>query len=278
MIHLNSSQNTPDASPNATEIIPCPQNIPQKFWDPITGTVRVDDLVQSYRELEKRFMTRKTGSPPDVLDSSGDKNVSTDSAPHTSDPHQNVATVPETRDALLKQLGRPNTPHDYHLSVNHPYLTLDPDLNARFHALGFTNDQVQFIYDVAVDRLVPLILDLVADQQAEHDVGKMIDAFGGGNQWQETARQIQAFARKNFPPDLVNHLSTSFDGIMMIYKMMISDIYPDAPPTGTGTSAQTDTPGLDRIRNMMRDPRYWRDHDPKIIEKVTAGFSRLYGS
>jgi len=27
---------------------------------------------------------------------------------------------------------------------------------------------------------------------------------------------------------------------------------------------------------MMRDPRYWRERDPEIIQKVTKGFSRLY--
>ena len=31
------------------------------------------------------------------------------------------------------------------------------------------------------------------------------------------------------------------------------------------------------LKNMMRDPRYWRDQDPELVEKVREGFRRLYG-
>ena len=30
------------------------------------------------------------------------------------------------------------------------------------------------------------------------------------------------------------------------------------------------------LRNLMRDPRYWRDHDGELVRKVTDGFRRLY--
>ena len=29
------------------------------------------------------------------------------------------------------------------------------------------------------------------------------------------------------------------------------------------------------LRRMMRDPRYWRDHDPYIIQRVCEGFKDL---
>lgn len=32
------------------------------------------------------------------------------------------------------------------------------------------------------------------------------------------------------------------------------------------------------LRSMMRDPRYWRDHDPDFVTKVHDGFRHLYGS
>lgn len=31
-----------------------------------------------------------------------------------------------------------------------------------------------------------------------------------------------------------------------------------------------------RLREMMRDPRYWRDRDPAFVRRVTEGFGRLY--
>ncbi|WP_259780969.1 hypothetical protein [Aestuariispira ectoiniformans] len=30
------------------------------------------------------------------------------------------------------------------------------------------------------------------------------------------------------------------------------------------------------IRQMMRDPRYWRDRDPSTVRQVSEGFQRLY--
>lgn len=30
------------------------------------------------------------------------------------------------------------------------------------------------------------------------------------------------------------------------------------------------------LRNLMRDPRYWRDHDGDLVRRVTDGFRRLY--
>jgi hypothetical protein len=30
------------------------------------------------------------------------------------------------------------------------------------------------------------------------------------------------------------------------------------------------------LKNLMRDPRYWRDRDPAILNQVSNGFKRLY--
>lgn len=31
------------------------------------------------------------------------------------------------------------------------------------------------------------------------------------------------------------------------------------------------------LRKLMRDPRYWRDGDRKTVDRVSKGFSTLYG-
>lgn len=33
----------------------------------------------------------------------------------------------------------------------------------------------------------------------------------------------------------------------------------------------------EELRNMLKDPRYWRDHDKDIVAKIETGFKRLYG-
>lgn len=36
------------------------------------------------------------------------------------------------------------------------------------------------------------------------------------------------------------------------------------------------SPEEEQLREMMRDPRYWRDRDPQLIDQVSRGFQRLY--
>jgi hypothetical protein len=31
------------------------------------------------------------------------------------------------------------------------------------------------------------------------------------------------------------------------------------------------------LNQLMRDPRYWRDHDPAFVNRVTDGYRKLYG-
>ncbi|MDF1750832.1 MAG: hypothetical protein P1V34_18360 [Alphaproteobacteria bacterium] len=31
-----------------------------------------------------------------------------------------------------------------------------------------------------------------------------------------------------------------------------------------------------QLRQMMRDPRYWRDRDPQVLNAVSEGFKQLY--
>ena len=33
----------------------------------------------------------------------------------------------------------------------------------------------------------------------------------------------------------------------------------------------------EKLRNMMRDPKYWRDNDPDYAAQIRNGFNRLYG-
>lgn len=40
---------------------------------------------------------------------------------------------------------------------------------------------------------------------------------------------------------------------------------------------QNKTPTDKELREMMRDPKYWRDHDPETVKKIEQGFKKLYG-
>jgi hypothetical protein len=221
-----------------------PQGLPDKFWDMEAGSVRTDDLIKSYCALEKKL--------------SGGFAVPDDA---------------EARAKIMRAFGVPETPDGYHVNIKDNLLQPDPEMHKRLHAKNFTPDQVQEVYDLATERLVPMILDIAAEFQAEREVERLVEAFGGATQWREVSRQLLAFGRKTLPPAVLDGMSSSYDGVMALYKMMQGD----APTVLEGGKAVGKLSEAD-LQKLMRDPKYWRDKDASTIAKVTDGFKQLYGS
>jgi hypothetical protein len=224
-----------------------PAEIPEKFWDPEAGTVRVDALLRSYLELE-----RKLGR----------------SLPQPEGPDDAAA-----RERLLAALGRPARPEDYVIETRSELLAPDPDLNARLHAAGFTQSQVQLVYDLAAERLLPMVARLSEEAEVSRQVERLATHFGGHDRWREVAREIKTWARANLEPEVYEALASSYQGVLALHRMMRSS-EPELLGRAEDTSGQLDEQTLDR---MVRDPRYWRDRDPNFIARVTEGFKSLYG-
>lgn len=203
-------------------------NIPDKFKDPSTGELKVDSLLTSYSELEKRL----SRSP---------------SAPKSAD--------------------------DYCIDCKHGYFDVDKELNKQLHAKGFTNEQVQVVYDLATERLVPLVVQMAADYNAERELEKLEKQFGGEEKWREVSRQLLAFGQKALPSDVLETLSSSYEGVMSLYRMMKGE----EPGLSRSDAAQGASQNELDLQSMMRDPKYWRDQDPSFVNKVTEGFQKLYG-
>ncbi|HCM83711.1 MAG TPA: hypothetical protein DIS76_04005, partial [Rhodospirillaceae bacterium] len=155
--------------------------IPEKFWDSNANQLRSDALIKSYLELEK-----KLGKMID----------------------------PEDRARLNQMLGVPAAPSDYCINCDHGMFTPDDEINQRMHQAGFAPRQAQLVYDLAAERMVPMILEVANEYQSEREQERLIAEFGGRERWQELARQIQAWAGANLPPDAVRGLSTTYDGVM----------------------------------------------------------------
>ncbi|MCB1591845.1 MAG: hypothetical protein KDI90_05280 [Alphaproteobacteria bacterium] len=168
----------------------------------------------------------------------------------------------------------PKSPEDYCIDCGHGLFTPDPDINARLHQLGFTQEQAQEVYNLAAEKMVPMIAELAAEFQADREVEKLINHFGGAENWKEISRQLLSFGRQNLPPEVLESLSSSFEGVLALHRMMKGE-----EPRLSRTPAKSGESLGDReLSSMMRDPRYWRDRDPAFIEKVTEGFKKLYGS
>jgi hypothetical protein len=221
-----------------------PDGVPEKFWDAANGNVRLDDLIKSYCALEKKLSGGFTMPEDD-----------------------------EGRMRMLRAMGVPESPDGYAVSIKDGILESDLDVNTRLHAKGFTPDQVQEVYDLASERLVPMILDIAAEFQADREIERLVKHFGGAEQWREVSRQLLAYGKKNLPGKVLEGLAGSYDGVMALYQMMKGDA-PGLMDGGTSTSAVSESD----LHSIMRDPKYWRDKDPATISKVTDGFKKLYGA
>lgn len=215
-------------------------DVPEKFLDKETKQIRVDALLKSYRELEKKLA-------------------------QVSDPKN----IP--REKIQKALGVPEKPSDYAITISYEMFTLDDEINAKMHEKGFTNDQAQFLYDLAADKMVPLILDIAREFEAERQIDKLVQAFGGAERWQEVSRQLRAYALKNLPKDVLDGMACSFEGVMALYNMMQS-----GKPLGVQPSQDTSALDAVALRGLMKDPKYWRDKDPAFIKKVSEGFRQVF--
>lgn len=179
--------------------------------------------------------------------------------------------------ALEKKLSSgpqiPASAEDYCVNCDHGLFTPDTELNQRLHSGGFTQDQVQMVYDLAAERMVPMILEIAGEFKADREMDRLAAAFGGPEKWQEISRQLLAYGRKNLPGDVLDNLSSSFEGVMMLHRMMKGE-------DGMASSRVEAAEGLEEsdLRGMMRDPKYWRQKDPAFVGKVTEGFRKLYGN
>jgi hypothetical protein len=227
--------------------IPMPANVPEKFRDPATGAIRTEALLQSYLELEKRL----SASLP----------------------------MPQSDDdklRLTRLLGCPESPDAYEVDCSHGLFEADSDINSRLHQHGLTNKQVQAVYDLAAEKFVPMMLEFARDFQADREVERLVDAFGGNDKFQEISRQLLAYGKQNLPPDVLASLASSYEGVMALYRLM------QGQEPGIALSRETaggaNVPNETELRGMMRDPRYWRDKEPGYVAQVTSGFKSLYGA
>lgn len=209
-------------------------SIPEKFLDKNTQQVRVDALLKSYLELEKKLAQTRT--PDD----------------------SNLLTIPAS-------------PKDYVIEINHTMFTQDDEINKRLHENGFSNAQAQAVYDLAAEYMVPLILEIAQEFEAERQTDRLIATFGGKERYAEIARQLLAYGKKHLPRDVLEGLATSYEGVMALYRMMQS-----GKPLAVQSPADVTPLDETNLRSMMRDPRYWRDKDAAFIKKVSDGFRQVF--
>jgi hypothetical protein len=186
----------------------------------------------------------------------------------------NIKALAQSYKTLEKKMSKapkaPKTHDEYNIDCSHGLFDMDDDMNKALHERGFTNDQVQFVYDLAATKMVPMVVQMAGDFQADREIEKLIKHFGGADKWREVSRQLLSFGQKNLPADVLDSLSSSFEGVLALHNMMGGTEPQISVSSETNKSAEMD------LQSMMRDPKYWRDKDPSFIAKVTEGFERMY--
>lgn len=208
-----------------------PQGLPEKFWDEKTGEVKLEALIEDYNYMASR-----------------DENLI----------EGNNRRLPESFDK-------------YELNIPHPFLDRDEDIFKRFYENGFTNEQAQLVYDLANERVIPVLSELTSDFEAEKQLEKLKRYFGSEEKFNEVSRQISTWARGNLQPEVYDALASTSEGVIALYKMMSSN----EPVLGRERDASEEL-SEDSLRKMMEDPRYWRDKDKSYVAKITKGFEKLY--
>ena len=228
------------------EMVERPVDIPEKFWDSSAKAVRTEALLKSYLQLEK-----KLGSMVPL--------------PTDDDP--------ASRQRLQRALGQPDRPEDYDIEAPHELLSPDSEINNKLHEAGLSSEQAQLVYDLAADYLLPIVEQVHLEANQAKELTQLASHFGGEQAWQALAPQIKSWAEANLCEEVYGALGSSFDGIVAIHQMM-QNHEPSMISEAAVPAAGIDKDTLDQ---MMRDPKYWRDHDPAFVARVTEGYKRLYG-
>ena len=109
---------------------------------------------------------------------------------------------------------------------------------------------------------------------ADKELQELEKEFGGPERFNEIARQLSAWGEKNLDANTFNTLATSKDGIMTLYHLMQEK---QEAPVIAGKSELNTKEDEITLRRLMQDPKYWKEQDPELVQRVERGFRRLYG-
>ena len=221
---------------NLTEKAPSAKNgkpagLPDKFWDENSGKINLEALLEDYNSMASR-----------------DENLI----------ESHNRRMPESYDK-------------YEVKFPHPLLDRDDEIFRRFFENGFTNEQAQLVYDLANERVIPVLDSLASDYEAERQLEKLKRFFGSEEKFNEVCRQLSVWAKGSLQPDVYDALASTADGVIALYKMMSSN----EPTLGRERDFGGEL-NEESLRKMMVVPRYWRDKDASYIARITKGFEKLY--
>ena len=216
-------------------------NPPEKFLNE-DGTLNAESLLKSYLELEK-----KIGAMVSIPADDSDNDV---------------------REKFYRAIGVPENADGY---PNNPMFEGMPDIKEKFREMGLTAKQAESVCEMAADILSPAIVELLSSQHESNCMGELRQFFGSDDKMQKAFAEINDYAETHLSPEAFDALSSSAEGIKAIYGMMQSK-----EPTVMAIGAANEALSEGMLRQMMKDPKYWRDRDEEFTRKIESGFKKLF--
>ena len=178
-----------------------------------------------------------------------------------------MSSTPKTQGTM------PDKPENYQLELKNPLVQADPEINKLLFEHGFTNKQAQLVYDLAVEKVLPVLEQVGQELNQDKELAALEQAFGGAEQFNQIAHQIATWGEKHLAPNVFETLSQSKDGILTMYHMMTQNTeFPLIQGKGLASAIDDEA----TLKKLMQSPKYWRDQDPELIKRVENGFKRLY--
>ena len=202
---------------------PATPSAPAKFLDPETGELRVEALMKSYTELERRMgagehLNRGVAGPDSALPGDSNPNAASDLPDGANDDPAGDAD-PDEADADAHLEAVPDGPEDYRIDSDHPWLGNDAELNGILHENGFSHGQAQLVYDLAHEYVLPL-LDKLAGEIAGLRGERQLREVFPGDDWEARAEQTRQWGADALPADIYETLAATPAGVAAMHRMM----------------------------------------------------------
>jgi len=238
----------------AAEIASRPDFVPEKFWNTDTGEVRLEDAFKSYSEIEKKGRARSDTMRSEIMAEIEAQSVA--DRPETANDYE--LTVPENIQEMLGEDG------SYEFNEEDPLLNFWKETA---HELGFGQDD----FNKGIAAYLEAQMGAMPDHAAELE--KL------GENGSDRADHVAKWAEKTFSPETYQALQAfaqTSESIVALEEVMGLANEPAFIPSNGGDGTQALS--LAQLKEMQKDPKY---HDPAhydydFVEKVNAGFSRLY--
>tara|TARA_R110002049_G_scaffold212575_1_gene383726 strand:- start:135 stop:857 length:723 start_codon:yes stop_codon:yes gene_type:complete len=222
-----------------------PEYISDKFWDKDRGEVNVESLGTSYNSLEK-----KLGQRTDELT----KQIRTDIE------QERNAKVPEKYEVVLPE----DMPENISMEINEEQPLLQW-WSEKARSLGLSQEQYNEGISQFVNNEIAGLPDSFQEEQKLGDNAK--DRIESADLWSKKHLSEEGY-------NAVSKLAETAEGIKALEEIMSLNKNSVMPQSPTAVDTK---PNLADLRNMMKDPRYWKDgeKDPVYIERISKLFEQV---